>query len=150
MPVDRKGVLVSMARTLWVTEYMQELEGNESSEEEVLEYDEEAFPMAGSGEDWFYVAPETPPEMFEEAEACLYYFETNQEEVLEAWLVNDCGDPDGFGHYLVMQMRGHGVGLSEWFDKHGENDRGRTHAGYWEHPSGVAYNMIFGGDVGVV
>ena len=141
MPVDRNAILESMARTLWVTEYTQELEENEMAEEP-REYDEDKYSMAGSGEDWFDVAPATPPEMFEEAERCLYHFEKTQQQVLEAWLVDDCDDPEGFGHYLVMQMRGSGVGLGEWF----KSARAWVQTGYWEDPSGVAYNMIFGGD----
>ena len=56
MPVDRNAILESMARTLWVTEYTQELEENEMAEEP-REYDEDKYSMAGPGEDWFEYRP---------------------------------------------------------------------------------------------
>lgn len=117
----RDTILQSMARTLWVTAYINE---HDSAPQHLRD----EHPSAGGGDDWMDIVPPTPPGVLEEAEEWLYAFEMLHEKLVYSWLkysapwvFNDDDDLletlDSFGHYLVMNMSGSGVGLQEWCDK---------------------------------
>ena len=133
----REIILASMARTLWVAAYADEVE------ERAAEGDEAAdSAMARNGADWMVIAPETPDEARTmAAKLCVEVEQLNGRTLEDGFTVAlvadllgrvpsrarsihrespvDAADrlADTFGHYLAMQALGHGV---SWEDDHAE------------------------------
>ena len=108
-------IRASIGRTLWVTAWA-DYEENENNSEAIY-----------SGCELFDVAPKTPEEVWETVDAFITAFEASNSPLVasfykfcaEGWAARFARlemTPDRFGHYLVMEAQGQGVGLWEWYD----------------------------------
>jgi hypothetical protein len=94
-------IIETMARAYFVCEYADEMEGRE---------DDHSYLVAGAGDDWMEVAPETPEDYIPYASKVYDQITPDPAKCLLAMNLSECErNADDFGHYLAMEMMGHGV-----------------------------------------
>ncbi len=120
-------IIASMARTLEVCSYMSWCDTWDETDDQTDR--PEACVSAGSGEDWFDVAPERDASDLEdygvswERDAAILYGRIWQAWGVDPWLalansgIVSRDDARSWGHYAVMSALGHGV---SWEDSHDE------------------------------
>lgn len=126
---NRADIIARMARTIEVLSYMAWCDAwDEACSEDFEAADDrpEGAVSAGSGEDWFDVAPEFDLQEQEDygiswhEEAAILYGRIRQAWGVEPWVVLRNNDIDrdaalDWAHYAVMTAAGHGV---SWEDNH--------------------------------
>lgn len=129
----RDSILEGMARALWISAYMEFIGNLHEEGLSTDQIEERGFPVAGGGENWDVVAPDTPidAEKAAHALAAAYAAANKVEDVTDilVWAIQadiavkptelDDDYAELFGHYLAMSALGHGV---SWFDDHEDFD----------------------------
>lgn len=111
---SRDTIIASMAKTLWVTAWADEIEERSSQGDEAARAVMRNWPR----NDLMDLAPEVPPTAYVMAATLTSAIESLSQMPLEAALaaccdVVDAEAADEFGHYLVMEALGSGV---SWTD----------------------------------
>lgn len=126
----RDTIIEAAARALWVSAYMDHVEGDDPDSAPDLAlacpFGDPAHPRPGAGEDWMDFAPPTGNAARVKARELIDQIEARNAceigahlaALMALWAVYGKGampEPEKFGHYLAMEALGHGV---SWADDH--------------------------------